>query len=110
MSTPIQLDSRSEESVYRDYSLGTSSLESNVSVGVIFEGLSVNMVSTSHPNDKEDDDLIQSDNDAWIMCLSALWNICFEQCELPTKDMLVQVNIRTHLLSEIMSPSEKKTK
>jgi len=45
--TPIPFDFKSDESLYHDHSSGTSSWESDVSVGAIFGNLSINMVSTS---------------------------------------------------------------
>jgi len=71
VSTPIPSASESEESLYHNYSSGTSSWESNVSVGNLFEELSVNMVSTSHLEDG-DDEMIQSDTDPWIKHLNTL--------------------------------------
>jgi len=47
-------DFKSEE-VYHDNSSTTSSCDSDVSVGGIFESLSVNMVSTSHLEDDKED-------------------------------------------------------
>jgi len=64
VSTPIPSGSESEESLYHDHSSGTSSWESNISVRSILEDLSVNMVSTSHMEDEdEDEEMIQSDTD-----------------------------------------------
>ena len=45
--------------------------------------LSVNMVSTSHLEDG-DEEMIQSDTDPWIKHLNALWDTRFEQREPPT--------------------------
>ena len=59
---PIPSDFESEESLYYDHSSGTSSWESNVSIDTIFRNLLVNMVSTSHLED-EDEEMIQSDTD-----------------------------------------------
>ena len=61
-------DSESEEEVYHDTSSAISLWNSDVSVGVIFESLSVNMVSASHLEDDGEDiiefeELIQSDSD-----------------------------------------------
>jgi len=64
ISTPIPLTSESEDSLNYDHSLGTSSWESDVSVGGVFKELSVNMASTSHP--EEDEEMIQSDTNFWI--------------------------------------------
>ena len=60
MSTPIPSASESEGALYHYHSSGTSSWESDVSVGNIFKDLSVNMVSTSHPEDG-DEEMIQLD-------------------------------------------------
>jgi len=68
ISTPIPSTSESEESLYHDHSSCTSSWESDVSVGGIFKELSVNMVSTSHP--EEEDEMIQSDTDPLIKHLN----------------------------------------
>ena len=54
-STPIPSASESEESLYLKHSSGISSWESDVSVGNIFKDLSVNMVSTSRPEDGDEE-------------------------------------------------------
>ena len=61
VSTPVLSDSESEEKVYNDSSSATWSWDSDVSVGGIFENLSVNMVSTSHLED-DGEGIIQSEN------------------------------------------------
>ena len=64
--TPVSSDSEPEKWVRYDHSLGTLSWESDVSVGALFKNLSVNMVSTSHMEDKDKDEaeeMIQSDAD-----------------------------------------------
>jgi len=71
VSTPIPSASESEESLCHNYLSGTSSWESDVSIGNIFRGFSVNMVSTSHLEDR-DDEMIQSDIDSWIKHLNTL--------------------------------------
>ena len=79
VSTPVSSDRESEECAVRDHSLGTSSWDSDVSIGAIFKALSVNMTSTSHREDKdEDEELIQLNIDPWIKHLNTLWDICFE--------------------------------
>ena len=55
VSTPIPADFESEEFLYHDHSLGTSSWESNVSVSDIFRDLSVNIVSINHLKDKDEE-------------------------------------------------------
>ena len=56
MSTSIPSGSESEESLYHDHSLGTSSWESDIIDSVIFEDLLVNMVSTSYLQDEGEDE------------------------------------------------------
>jgi len=77
VSTPILSASESEESLYHNHSSGTSSWESDISIDNIFKDLSVNMVSTSHPKDR-DEKMIQADIDPWIKHLNTLWDIRFE--------------------------------
>ena len=62
VSTSIPSASESEESLYHNHSSGMSSWESDVSVGNLFRELSVNMVSTSHLEDG-DEEMVQSDID-----------------------------------------------
>ena len=92
MSTPIPSASKSEGSLCHNYSSGTSSWESDVSVGNVFGELSVNMVSINHLEDG-DDEMILSDTDPWIKHLNTLWDIRFEQYELPTEDNVTQINL-----------------
>ena len=68
VSTPVSSDPESEEEVYHDSPSATSSWDSDISVGGIFESLSMNMVSTSHLEDDgentfKSEELIQSDSD-----------------------------------------------
>jgi len=100
-STPIPSASEFEESLYHNHSSGMSSWESNVSIDDIFEDLSVNMVSTSHLKDK-DDEMIQSDIDRWIKHLNTLWDIRFEQREPLTEDKATKLIWEMRL---ILSPS-----
>jgi len=55
VSTPIPPDFESEESLYYDHSSGTSSWESDVSLGTIFKNLLVNMVSTSYLEEENEE-------------------------------------------------------
>ena len=55
MSTLIPSASEFEESLYHGFSSGTSSWESDVSIGNLFGELSVNMVSTSHLEDGDEE-------------------------------------------------------
>ena len=62
---------------------------------------------------EEDEEMIQSDIDPWIKHLNTLWDIHFEQCEPPTEDKVVQINLGSEanpkpiFISESLSPSEK---
>src|SRR5436190_62627 len=103
--------------VSRDYSSSTSSWESDVSIGGLFEGLSINMVSASPLEDLEDmecdDSLLEDDDDPWIRHLNILWDIRFEQREPPTDDKLVQIDLgdgvtpKPIFVGEGLSPSER---
>jgi len=81
-------------------------------IGTIFRNLSVNMVSTSHLKE-EDEEMIQSDTDPWIKHLNTFWDINFEQCERPIEDKVVQNNLRSEanpkliFVSKSLSLSEK---
>ena len=101
MSTQISSASESEESLYHYRSSGISSWESDVSVGNIFNELLVNIVSTSHPEDR-DEEMIQSDADPWIKHLNTLWDIRFKQREPRIEDKVTQINLGDRL---ILSPS-----
>jgi len=63
VSTPIPLAFESEWSLHHNHSSDTSLWESDVSVGNIFKELSVNMISTSHPEDGNEK-MIQSDTNS----------------------------------------------
>jgi len=79
-STLVPSVSGSEGLLYHNHSSGTSSWELDVSVDNIFRELSVNIVSTSHLEDG-DEEMIQSDTDSWFKYLHTLWDIRFEQRE-----------------------------
>jgi len=70
------------------------------------------MISTSHPED-ENEEMIQSDTDPYIKHLNALWDTHFEQCEPPTEDWVIQINLgdeanlKPIFISESLSPPEK---
>jgi len=113
VSTPISLDFEFEESLYHDHSSRTSSWESNVNICTIFQNLSVNMVSSSHLED-ENEEMIKSDIDPWIKHLNTLWDIRFEKREPPTENKVVHINLGSEanpkpiFVKESLLPSEKK--
>ena len=57
--------------------------------------------------------MIQSNINPWIKHLNTLWDIHFEQCESPTKDKVIHINLgyeanpKHIFISESLSPSEK---
>ena len=101
VSTPVPSASDSEGPSGHNCSSDTSSWESDVSVSNIFRELSVNMISTSHPEDG-DEEMIQSDTNSWIKHLNALWDIRFEQREPPMEDRVTRSIWEMRL---ILSPS-----
>ncbi|ONK72710.1 uncharacterized protein A4U43_C04F22330 [Asparagus officinalis] len=60
-----------------------------------------------------EEELIEPTNDPWIKHLNILWDIRFEQRDLPTEDKVIQVNMGSEFdpkpifISEILSPSKK---
>ena len=58
--TLVSSDFESEEEVYHDSSSAISSWDSDVSISVIFESISVNMVLASHLED-DGEDIIESE-------------------------------------------------
>jgi len=54
--------------------------------------------------------MIQADTNSWIKHLNTLWNIRFEQRELPTEDKVTQINLgdeanpKPIFISERLSP------
>ena len=93
-------------------------MESDISVGTLFEGLSVNMISTksltrSLEDEDKDEGMILSDTNPQIKHLNTLWDICFEQREPPTDDKVIQINLgdevnpKSIFISESLPLSEK---
>jgi len=80
-------------------------------MGVIFKKLFANMTSISQT--EQDEDIETFDTDPWAQQLDLQWEKCFEQCELPTEDKVIQVDVgdQTHSklisISESLSPIEK---
>lgn len=81
----------------------------------MFRELSINMASTSHPGeDDEEIELFQSQDDPWIKHFNTLLDTRFEQHEPPTEDKIIQVNLgieeypKPIFISESLSPCKKK--
>ena len=51
--------------------------------------------------------MIQSDIDPWIKHLNTLYDMRFEQLELPTEDKMVQINLRDEANPKPIFISEK---
>jgi len=109
-----QLQSRQPLSLKGHYSIITcQACHCGSQISVIFKELSVNMISTSHPEDG-DEEMIQSDTDPWIKHLNTLWDIRFEQREAPTEDKIIQINLgdeanpKPIFISESLSPLRRR--
>ena len=117
VSTLVSSDPESEK-VCHDSQSATSSGDSDVSIGDIFENLLVNMILTSHLEENgedtfESEELIQLDTDPWIKHLNTLCDTRFEQRKPSTEDKVTQINLgdeanpKPIFISESLSPSEK---
>ena len=78
-------------------------------MGLMFENLTVNMTSSSQLELAE-----ATDEEPWAQQLDLQWKKWFEQCEPPTEDKVIQVNLGSHdhpkpiFISESLSLMEKK--
>ena len=68
-------------------SASSSEWESDVSVGMLFKNLSVNMISVSQLEPGEAIEIF--DIEPWAQQLDLQLEKQFEQCELPTEDMVI---------------------
>src|SRR3954466_16044499 len=111
--TPDQSDVDSNPLSRYDHSSDTSPFNSDISIGTLFEPVSVNMASAQPEPDDDEIELIDTEDDPWIRHLNMLWDIRFEQRESPTDDALLQVNMgdeanpKPIYISDTLSPSEK---
>src|SRR3954462_13892510 len=92
-TTSDQSDVDSNPLARYDHSSDTSSFNSDVSIGTLFEPVSVNMISAQPEPDDDEIELIGTEDDPWIKHLNMLWDIRFEQREPPTDDAPLQVNM-----------------
>src|SRR3954471_11467914 len=110
---PDQSDVDSNPLARYDHSSDTSSFNSDISVGTLFEPVSVNMVSAQPEPDDDEMELINTEDDPWIRHLNILWDIRFEQRKPPTDDSLLQVNMgdeanpKPIYISDTLSQNEK---
>ena len=90
-------------------SASSSEWESDVSVGTMFDNLTVNMTSSSQLEPVE-----ATDVEPWAQQLDFQWEKRLEQRELPTEDKVIQVNLGSQdhpkpiFISESLSLTEKK--
>src|SRR5204863_6478889 len=112
-STPNQSDVDSNPLARFYHSYDTSSFNSDVSVGTLFEPVLVNMVSAQPEPDDDEIELIDTEDDPRIRHLNMLWDIRIEQREPPTDDALLQVNMgdkanpKPIYISDTLSQDEK---
>ena len=107
MSTPILSASEYEKSLYHNHLSGMSSWESDACDSNIFKDFSVNMVSTSHPED-EHEEIIEVDIDLCIKHLNNLWDIHFEQRKVTQINLRDEANPKPIFVSESLSPPRRK--
>src|SRR3954470_24331731 len=87
--------------------------DSDFSMGALFGPVSVNIVSAEPEPNNNEIELIDTEDDPWIKHLNMLWDIRFEQRELPIEDALLQVNMddeanpKPIYISDNLSSSEK---
>jgi len=88
--TPTPFKSKDNESI-PSHSASLSEWESDVSTGMLFKNLSINMTSI---NQLEQEEAIETfDAEPWAKQLDLQWKKRFEQRELPTEDRVIHVNL-----------------
>jgi len=104
---------QSEEDKYLPSHLSISSKwESDVSMGVLFKNLFVNMTSINQLEHEEAIEMFESES--WAQQLDLQWEKRFEQRKSPTEDRVIQVDVgsRDHpkpiSISESLSLTERK--
>ena len=91
------------------YSASSSEWDSDVSVGMMFENLTVNMTSSSQLEPAE-----ATDEEPWAQQLDLQWEKRFELRDPPTEDKVMQVNLGSQdhpkpiFISESLSLTERK--
>ena len=90
------------------HSASSSKWDSDVSVGMMFENLTVNMTSSSQLEPAE-----ATDEEPWAQQLDLQWEKRFELREPPTEDKVIQVNLDSQdhpkpiFISESLSLTER---
>jgi len=92
VTPPTPLRSEDNESIL-SHSASSFEWESDVSTGMLFKNLSVNMTSIDQ---LEHEDVIEAfDAEPWAQQLDLQWEKRFGQREPPIKDRVIQVNLGT---------------
>jgi len=103
VTPPTQSELETDKSL-PSHSSYSSDLELNISVVVIFKNLFVNLTLISHAD--HDEDVEMFDTDLWAQQLNFQWERHFKQCEPPTKDKVIQVNVDYQANPKLISISE----
>lgn len=92
-TTPVQSKSKPEfgKSFNQDHSSDTSSWYRDTSIGTLFTGHSINIVSASKPEDEEEDIMLHLEYEPWIKHLNALWELHFKQYKPSPENKLILV-------------------
>ena len=90
VTPPTPLQSEDDESIL-SHSATSSEQESNVSVGMLFKNLSVNMTSIDQLELEEAIEMFDAEPQAQQLDLQ--WKKRFEQREPTTEDRVIQVNL-----------------
>lgn len=83
---------------------------SDGSISSIFHALVANMVSAEHEDGEEPINLY---DEFWVKHMDTLWNVRFEQRDLPTEDKITQINMETEenpkpiFISETLTTAER---
>jgi len=103
VTPPTPLQSEDNESI-PSHSATSSEWESDISVGILFKNLSVNMTSVDQ---LEHEEAIETfDAEPWAQQLDLQWEERFEQREPSTKDRVIQVNLGSRDYPKLISISE----
>jgi len=102
--TPPTLLPFEEDKSFPSYSSASSEWESDVSVGVLFKDLFVNITSIDQLEHEEAIEIF--DIEPWAQQLNFQWEKRYEQREPPTEDKIIQVDVGTRDHPEPISISE----
>ena len=110
--TPITTFQSKEDNSLPSHSFISSERESDVSAGVLFKNLSINMTAINQL--KHEEAIETFETEPWAQQLDLHWEKRFEQHELPIENRVIQVDVgsRDHpkpiSISESLSLTERK--